>query len=205
MQKWINFMKVNIKYSRTLWNLKKIFQYSQKYNPKGHLVMLFSDVTKNSFYDENCLLQNKKKWHRCGSAEIGGSGLKIGFRFLLSWTTFDIYLIFDVSLCSAVLEWSLLNQEFVSSPPPYSQKPFFLQHWNCFVLFGMNHILLCTHKSVRGVWKVNVHCKCLQGFTGVHKFFLQYQGKRAVKNHRGERLYMLLKIPWIITDCRKTM
>ena len=72
-------MKVNIKYSRILWNLKKIFQYSQKFNPKGHLVKLFSAVTKNLSYDENCLLQKGKKWHRCGLEEIGGNGSKMRF------------------------------------------------------------------------------------------------------------------------------
>ena len=80
MQKLSNFIKVSIKYSRILWNLKKIFQYSQKYSPKGHLVKLFSDVTKNLSYDENCLLLKGKKWHRCGSAEIGGNWSKMDFR-----------------------------------------------------------------------------------------------------------------------------
>ena len=61
MQKWCNFKKVSIKYSRILCNLKKIFQYSQKYSPKGHFVKLLSDVTKNLSYDENCLLQKEKK------------------------------------------------------------------------------------------------------------------------------------------------
>ena len=59
IQKGSNFMKVSIKYSRTLWNLNKIFQYSQKYSPKGHLVKLFSDVTKNVFYDKSCVFSKK--------------------------------------------------------------------------------------------------------------------------------------------------
>ena len=79
MQKWTNFMKVNIKYSRILWNLKKIFQYSQKYSPKGHLAKLFSDVRKNSFYDKSCDFSKGKKWHRCGAADPGGSGRKLNF------------------------------------------------------------------------------------------------------------------------------
>ena len=45
-------MKLGMKYSRILWNLKKIFQYSQNYSPKCHLMKLFSDVTKNLFYDK---------------------------------------------------------------------------------------------------------------------------------------------------------
>ena len=53
MQKWSNFMKESIKYSRILWNLKQILQYSQKHSPKGHMVKLFSDVTKNLFYDKS--------------------------------------------------------------------------------------------------------------------------------------------------------
>ena len=61
MQKGSNFMKVSIKYSRILWNLKKTFQYSPKCSQKGHLVQLFSDVNKNLSYDENCLLQKEKK------------------------------------------------------------------------------------------------------------------------------------------------
>ena len=55
MQKWSNFMKESIKYSRILWNLKQILQYSQKHSPKGHMVKLFSDVTKNLFYDKSCV------------------------------------------------------------------------------------------------------------------------------------------------------
>lgn len=54
-QKWSNFMKLGIKHSRILWNLKKIFQFSQNYSPKGDLVKLFSDVTKNLFYDKSCV------------------------------------------------------------------------------------------------------------------------------------------------------
>ena len=48
-------MKESIKYSRILWNLKQILQYSQKHSPKGHMVKLFSDVTKNLFYDKSCV------------------------------------------------------------------------------------------------------------------------------------------------------
>ena len=59
MQKWSNFMKESIKYSRILWNLKQILQYSQKHSPKGHMVKLFSDVTKNLFYDESCVFSKK--------------------------------------------------------------------------------------------------------------------------------------------------
>ena len=62
-----------------LQNLKKIFQYSQKYSPKGHLVMLLSDVTKNLFYDKSCDFSKEKKWHRCGVADPGGSGPKFNF------------------------------------------------------------------------------------------------------------------------------
>ena len=46
-------MKVNMKYSRILWSLKKLFKYSQKYSPKGYLSILFSDVRKNLFYDNS--------------------------------------------------------------------------------------------------------------------------------------------------------
>ena len=78
MQKWSNFMKESIKYSRILWNLKQILQYSQKHSPKGHMVKLFSDVTKNLFYDKSCVFSknstcilvsihgNPRKWVKNG-------------------------------------------------------------------------------------------------------------------------------------------
>ena len=84
MQKWINFMKVNIKYSRILWNLKKIFQYSQKYSPKGHLVKSFSAVTKNLSYDENCLLQKGKNGIGVVRRKLEEMGQKCDFRAFCS-------------------------------------------------------------------------------------------------------------------------
>ena len=79
MQKWSNFMKESIKYSRILWNLKQILQYSQKHSPKGHMVKLFSDVTKNLFYDKSCVFSKGSTWHRSPCAEMEGNGSKIGF------------------------------------------------------------------------------------------------------------------------------
>jgi hypothetical protein len=35
-----------------LQDLKILFQDSRKYDQKGHFVILFSDVTKNLFYDK---------------------------------------------------------------------------------------------------------------------------------------------------------
>ena len=37
--------------------------------------------------------------------------------------------------------------------------------------------------------KVDVHCKCLQGFTGIHSFFLQHLGKKALKRITEEDPY----------------
>ena len=72
-------MKLGIKYSRILWNLKKIFQYSQNYSQKCHLVKLFSDVTKNVFYGKRCVFSKELTWHRCRVADPGGNWSKIGF------------------------------------------------------------------------------------------------------------------------------
>ena len=72
-------MKLSIKNSRILWNLKKIFQYLQNYSPKGHFVKLFSDVTKNLFYDKRCVFPKELTWHRSPLAEIGENWSKIEF------------------------------------------------------------------------------------------------------------------------------
>ena len=55
MKKWIDFKNNGCKYVRILQDLRKSFQYSQKYGQKGHFVILFSDVRKNSFYDKSCV------------------------------------------------------------------------------------------------------------------------------------------------------
>ena len=55
MKKWIDFKNNGCKYVRILHALRKSFQYSQKYGQKGHFVILFSDVRKNSFYDKSCV------------------------------------------------------------------------------------------------------------------------------------------------------
>ena len=73
------FYEIRYKNSRILWNLKKIFQYLQNYSPKGHFVKLFSDVTKNLFYDKRCVFSQGSTWHRSPCAEMGGNGSKIGF------------------------------------------------------------------------------------------------------------------------------
>ena len=60
-----------------LQDLKKIFQDSQKYDQIGHFVILFSDVTKNLFYDKRCVSSKESTWHRL--AESGRNWSKIGF------------------------------------------------------------------------------------------------------------------------------
>ena len=72
-------MKESIKYSRILWNLKQILQYSQKHSPKGHMVKLFSDVTKNLFYGKRCVFSKESTWHRFPCEEMCGNWSKTGF------------------------------------------------------------------------------------------------------------------------------
>jgi hypothetical protein len=63
----------------SLQDLKKIFQDSQKYDQKGHFVILFSDVTKNLFCDKRCVFSKESTWHRCLVAKSGRNWSKIGF------------------------------------------------------------------------------------------------------------------------------
>ena len=56
--------------------------------------------------------------------------------------------------------------------------------------------------------KLDIDCKCLQGFTGVHIFFLQYRRKRAVRNTgRPHMLYVIHVVekpgPVIFTICKE--
>ena len=55
MEKWIDVKNNRCKHNRILQDLRESFQYSLKYGQKGHFVILFSDVRKNSFYDESCV------------------------------------------------------------------------------------------------------------------------------------------------------
>ena len=57
---------------------------------------------------------------------------------------------------------------------------------------------------------IHAHCKCLKGFTGFPRFFLQYLWKRAVRitkkpyTPQRERLRILWRNPVIFTDCGET-
>jgi hypothetical protein len=62
-----------------LQDLKILFQDLQKYDQKGHFVILFSDVTKNLFYDKRCVFSKESTWHRCLVAESGRNWSQIGF------------------------------------------------------------------------------------------------------------------------------
>ena len=55
MEKWIDFKNIGVKHSRILQSIKNIYQGLQKYSQKGRFVILFSDVTKNLFYDKSCV------------------------------------------------------------------------------------------------------------------------------------------------------
>ena len=55
MGNWIDFKNNRCKCVRILKDLKKLFQYSQKYGQKDRFVTLFSDVRKKLFYDKNCV------------------------------------------------------------------------------------------------------------------------------------------------------
>ena len=79
MQKWIDFKNKRYKCSRILQDLKKKFQDSRKYSPKGLLVTLFPVVAKNSFYDEKWLFSKASTWYRSPWEEMGGNWSKMGF------------------------------------------------------------------------------------------------------------------------------
>ena len=79
MQKRIDFKNKRCKYIRILQDLKKIFQYLQKYSQKGHLVTSLFDVIKNLFHGKSCLFSKESTWHRSPWTEMGGNGSKIVF------------------------------------------------------------------------------------------------------------------------------
>ena len=79
MQKRIDFKNKRCKYNRILQDLKKIFQYLQKYSQKGHLATLLFDVIKNLFYGKSCLFSKGSTWHRSPWTEMGGNGSKMAF------------------------------------------------------------------------------------------------------------------------------
>ena len=56
-----------------------MYQGLQKYSQKGRFVILFSDVTKNLFYDKRCVFSKKLTWRKL--AEIGQ---KLDFRAFYS-------------------------------------------------------------------------------------------------------------------------
>ena len=62
-----------------LQDLKILFQDLRKYDQKGHFVILFSDVTKNLFYDKRCVFSKESTWRKV--AEIGQ---KLDFRVFCS-------------------------------------------------------------------------------------------------------------------------
>ena len=79
MQKWFDFKNKIYKCSRILEDLKKKFQDSRKYSPKGLLVTLFPVVAKKIFYDEKWLFSKGSTWHRSPWQEMGGNWSKMGF------------------------------------------------------------------------------------------------------------------------------
>ena len=79
MQQLIDFKNKEVKYNRSLKDLKKILQDLQNYSQKGLLVTLLIDVKKNLFYDKSCVFSKGSTWHRSPCAEMEGNWSKIGF------------------------------------------------------------------------------------------------------------------------------
>jgi hypothetical protein len=63
-----------------LQDLKILFQESRKYDQKGHFVIVFSDVTKNLFYDKRCVFSKESTWWR----KVAEVGQKMDFRAFCS-------------------------------------------------------------------------------------------------------------------------
>ena len=57
-----------------LQDLKILFQDSQKYDQKGHFVILFSGVTKNIFYGKRCVFSKEST---CLYVSISGNRRKL--------------------------------------------------------------------------------------------------------------------------------
>ena len=67
-----------------LQDLKKIFQDSRKYDQKGHFVILFSDVTKNVFYDKIYVFQKNQLGIGVWWRKVAEIGQKLDFRVFCS-------------------------------------------------------------------------------------------------------------------------
>ena len=79
MQRIIVFNNKRCKYNMILQDLETLFQNLQKYGQKGHVVILFSYVTKKIFTVKRCVFSKESTWHRCLVAESGKISQKMTF------------------------------------------------------------------------------------------------------------------------------
>lgn len=76
---WIDFEKKEVKYIRTLQDLIKLLQSSQKYSQKGHFESWAPIGSWNPLYGKSCIFSKGLTWHRSFQPESTGNGWKIGF------------------------------------------------------------------------------------------------------------------------------
>jgi hypothetical protein len=71
MQKMIDFTFNRCKYVIIMQDFKRVFQKLQNYSEK--VILLHLNVTKNVFYDKNCIFSEEPTLHRCVGS-VGNCG-----------------------------------------------------------------------------------------------------------------------------------